>query len=223
MERRRGGRTIWWMRVEQLMTRTVVTVAPETTLKRVAAILGEHRISGVPVVDAEGCVIGVVSRADIVRKELGSAGERDETRTAGDAMSTPAVTVPPRMQVADAARLMLERDVDRLPAVSDHKLVGIVTRSDLVRAFARTDREIEREIRNDVLSETLRLDPEAIAVSVRGGEVMLEGRTVTRTVSELVVAFVRRVPGVTSVVSPPMWELDDLAARPLAGPGEPLH
>jgi CBS domain-containing protein len=218
------------VRIEHLMRRDVVTVSPETPLKQVAALLAEHSISGVPVCDAGRRVLGVVSEADILRKELGLAAGRGgaldwllgdgngtagkaAARTAGEAMSSPAITIEPGRPVAEAARLMLERGVNRLPVVLGGELVGIVARADLVRAFRRSDEEIEREILDDVLVHTLWIDPGRLEVSVRDGEVALAGELRTRTEVELVVAYVGRVPGVVDVRSGLRWAVDDLARR----------
>jgi CBS domain-containing protein len=227
------------MRVEHLMTRTVLSVEPETPLKAVAALLAAEHISGVPVV-AAGEVVGIVSETDIVRVEQGgtrrrggvlawllnAADSRDvrvEARTAAEAMTSPPITVSPGRSVAEAARLMIERGVTRLPVVVDGALVGIVTRGDLVRAFARSDEEIEHEIYDDVLARTFWVAPERVAVHVVDGVVSLEGETETRTAAELIEAFVRRVPGVSIVESALVWTVDDLHERPIVGPGEPLH
>jgi CBS-domain-containing membrane protein len=219
------------MKVEELMQRDVVTVTPGTSLKVVAGLLLELRISGLPVVDADGEVLGVISEGDIVAKEQGTAlasphrlrwlfrgdergGDRRDARDAGDAMSAPAITVDPLRSIADAARLMTEHGVKRLPVVSQGKLVGIVTRSDLVRAFTRTDAEIELEIRDDVLLGSLWIDPTRVRLTVTNGEVTLDGRLETRTQAEILAAYVARVPGVVSVDDSLLtWAVDDLSRR----------
>src|SRR5581483_6940637 len=164
---RRAEREECRMDVEHLMTRDVVTVSPETPLKEVAAILADRGISGLPVCGAGGEVLGVVSEADILHKERGLPRGRasvfdwlfarsDEdanklaARTAGEAMTAPAITIDAGRPVAEAAALMLDRGINRLPVVHAGELVGIVTRADLVRAFRRSDEEIAREIRQDV-------------------------------------------------------------------------
>jgi CBS domain-containing protein len=199
------------MKIADLMQRDVVTATPETSLKAVAALLVEKRISGLPVVLPDGSVAGVVSEADILRKEQalplkvsGVLGrlldaaygdeKRFEARTAGEAMTTPAITVGPHADVTEAARLMVEKHVNRLPVVEGAALVGIVTRADLVRAFQRSDDAIEEEIRHDVLLKTLWIAPGTVDVAVEDGVVTLSG-----DVDETILSCVRRVPGVVSV------------------------
>lgn len=217
------------MRVDEIMTREVVSVSPETSLKEVARLLSEHRISGVPVCRAHGRVVGVVSEADILEKEgiggdhggglLAWLFERDDwrtkvaARTAQEAMTSPAVTARPSTSVFEAARLMIDRKINRLPVVEGEALVGIVTRADLVRAFHRSDEEILREISEDVLLKALWISPERLAITVEAGVVSLGGEVETRTQSELVVAYVRRVLGVVDVQADLTWTVDDLARR----------
>ena len=218
------------MRVDRLMTRSVKTVAPSTPLKQVAALLAEHRISGVPVCDADGHVLGVVSEADILRKERGveRAGGRisrlldppdaaelakAQARTAEEAMTAPAVTVGPFRLTHEAARLMLEHGINRLPVVRDGKLVGIVTRADLVRAFDRPDHAIAHEITHDLLDETLWISPGSVHVEVDRGEVTLGGEVEGRSDAQLVERLVARVPGVVSVTSELTWRVDDLTRK----------
>jgi CBS domain-containing protein len=205
------------------MTKAVQTVAPGISLKDVAAILAEHRISGLPVVDDEGQVLGVICKADILIKELAavpkgltrvlhhreatSVASKVEARTAGDAMSTPPITVRSFYSLAEAAALMIEHGVNRLPVVDDDKLVGIVTRFDLVRAFARNDTEIEHEIRDDLLSGMSW--PEELRLTVSDGEVVLRGAVDSKFDAESLPASIRRIPGVVSVDSElSCWDLD---------------
>jgi CBS domain-containing protein len=216
------------------MSREVVTASPSMPLKEVARLLVAHRISGVPVVDRDGSVVGVVSEGDIVFKEGGVArpgshalkwlfdsGDGDsgllskrEARTVADAMTAPAVVIAARRSVAEAARLMVERSVNRLPVVTDGKLVGILTRSDLVRAFTRTDEELEREIRDDVIRRTLWMPTDDLRIVLSNGEVSLEGRVSSRTEAELLTSYIARVPGVVSVDDSRLgWDADDLARR----------
>jgi CBS domain-containing protein len=221
------------MKVQDLMTKDVLTIGPEAPLKDVAAILVERGISGLPVCDAERHVIGVISEGDILYKEHDPAGGRRggplawlvdtgpsdaavakaQARTVREAMSSPAVTIGPWAGVAEAARLMSERGMNRLPVVRDEELVGIVTRADLVRAFARSDGEIEREILDDVLGHTLWVEPGSVTVDVTRGAVTLNGTLRRRSDAELLERFAAGVPGVLSVSSTLAWEIDDTGQK----------
>lgn len=196
---------------------------PATDLKDVARLLAERRISGVPVVDEGGELLGVVSEGDIVRVEAGEelsggflswllAGRRParlEGHTAADAMTAPVITARPGQDVAEAARVMTERGVNRLPVVDrEGSLVGIVTRADLVRAFVRSDEQIERELREDVILGTMWIDPAPLSVAVSGGEVTVGGEVPSRADAELLEHFASRVPGVVAVRSELRWRVD---------------
>jgi CBS domain-containing protein len=200
------------VKVEAVMTKHVVSVRPETSLKDVAALLARRGISGVPVVDDGQRVLGVVSQTDILVKEggrgigaggLGSAAEVERklaARSAGEAMTQPAISVYAHAPVAQAARLLHEHGIDRLPVLDRRdRLAGIVTRADLVRAFARADGEIAHEIREEVLRRTFWIAPETIEVAVERGEVHLAGPVADSRTAELVAELVQRVPGVVAV------------------------
>jgi CBS domain-containing protein len=195
-----GGATdgdSWSMQVKELMTIDVTTVRSTTPIKEAAALLAEHRISGLPVVDADRHVLGVLSERDII--EL--AG-----KTAGEAMSAPALTIGANRSVTEAVATMLDRNVKRLPVVDgEGLLVGIVTRADLVRAFVRPDEDVAREIREDVMRRTLWIEPNEVRVEVSDGEVSLSGEVDSKSDAELIPRFVERVPGVTSVLSKLRW------------------
>jgi CBS domain-containing protein len=210
------------MKVEDVMTREVVTVEPRTSLKDVARLLVDRRVSGVPVVEDDGTVVGVVSEADILLKErerhgpsslLGhmlewdaDEGAKYAARDAADAMTAPAVTIRRSRPVHEAAAIMLDRRVNRLPVVDQHgRLVGIVTRADLVRAFARTDEEIERDIREDVLVRALWTSPDRFTIDVDRGEVTIDGHMADAESAELLRRLVERVPGVVDVRSRISW------------------
>jgi CBS domain-containing protein len=204
------------MRIEEIMTREVITVAPETPLKEVARLLIEHKISGVPVCGPKGAVLGVVSEVDILRREEGVSpelarplawlvrhldGELDKigSHTARESMSAPALTARPAQNVSEVARLMVDYRINRVPVVAAGELVGIVSREDLVRAFVRSDSEIEHEIRNDVLLRTMLLEPGAVDVVVENSAVILRGRVHAKEDVHFIEQCVRRVPGVLDV------------------------
>lgn len=202
------------MKVQELMTADVLTVKRSTTLREAAALLVEKRVSGVPVVDDAGKVIGVLSEADVLAKAGGPGAEggflawlfdmepdtaKVTASTVGEAMSTPPVTIGPARRVHEAARLMLDEQVNRLPVVKDDILVGIVTRADIVRAFARSDTEIAAEIRDEVLQRTFWVQPGQVTVTVADGRVDIAGEVETDADAEMLPVFVSRVPGVVSV------------------------
>jgi CBS domain-containing protein len=154
------------MKVRDVMRTDVTTVERSTSLREVAKILAEHGISGVPVVDGDGNVVGVVSEADILMKERGpdlrrrgwvarlldppdpDAAGKLEARTAGEAMTSPAITVEPGAHVAQAAGLMTEEGVNRLPIVDDGALVGIVSEPiSSARSRGPTTRSLARSAR----------------------------------------------------------------------------
>jgi len=209
------------MRVRDVMTSDVATVGPDTELRDVAALLVRKRISGVPVVES-GRVVGVVSERDILFKERPSVGmhrgvlawlmdEGDlmlkvDARTALSAMTAPAVTIGPARAVADAAALMLDAGVSRLPVVDGHGLVGIVTRHDLVRVFARADEEIWQEIDSDPLIRSYWRRLGSYDVNVEHGVVTLTGKVGSKEDARAIEAFVDRVPGVVGVTSRLHWE-----------------
>jgi CBS domain-containing protein len=211
------------VKVRDAMTTDVKTVGPEASLKDVAGILAEHRISGLPVVDDDRRVLGVITKADIIIKELAEAPSvlrrllhhREATavatkvaaQTASEAMNAPPITVEPAYLLVDAAELMVEQGVNRLPVVEDDRLVGILTRFDLVRAFARSDAEIEQDIREEALAGLSW--PEELQLTVRDGEVILRGEVDSKFDADAVPASIRRIPGVVSVDSElRCWDLD---------------
>ena len=137
--------------------------------------------------------------------------------TAGEAMTAPAITVEAGMPVTEAARTMVERGVNRLPVVEDGRLVGIVTRADLVRLFTRSDEEIAREIRDDVAGRMLWIPSDRLVIEVEQGEVLLRGQVDTEFEAELLEKRIPLVPGVVGVRSELSWSLDR-KGRPVGGP-----
>ena len=203
------------MKIRSVMSTHVVTISPETTLKDAAARLVRYGVSGLPVVDDAGRLVGVLSEADILAKEAGSSPRdgmlawlvgdsprpRLDARTVADAMTSPALTIGPERTAREAAARMLADGVNRLPVIEGDTLVGIVSRADLVRAFARSDTEIRREIETEVVKQILWLDPVHLDVDVTDGVVTLSGTLDGDSDIELLREFVRRVPGVVTVQS----------------------
>jgi CBS domain-containing protein len=214
------------IKVDDVMTRRVATVQVGAPFKEVARLLAERKISAVPVLDGDGKLAGIVSEADLLRKEqyhedamptrrrFGSRRERvfrakARGDFAGDVMTTPAITVGPEATVVEAAKLMIEQDVKRLPVVdSDGCLVGIVSRADLLWVFLRPDDEIAEEIRTDVFARVLLQEP-TYTVTVNNGIVLLSGKLDRRSTVEIAERLVRAVDGVVDVVNGLTYRVDD--------------
>ena len=189
--------------VRDIMTTGVVTVRPDTPGRAVAAMFGEHRVSGFPVTDGAGKVVGVVTETDLValvagrrRRGHGTTGEA----TAGDLMSRPAVTVGPGELVKTAARLMHKRRLQRLPVVdAAGRLAGIVSRSDVLSVFRRSDEEIRREVTQDVIADGFFTDPARFTVTVSNGIVTLEGAPGSAVLGAGIAGQVEHLEGVVAV------------------------
>ncbi|WP_369779398.1 CBS domain-containing protein [Streptomyces sp. R33] len=207
------------IKVADLMTDEVVSAAPGTAFKDVAKLLAQYDISGVPVLDDEDRVMGVVSQTDLLAHagpgpgsswQNGTAGEPP---TASDVMSAPAVTVRAEETAADAARLMTRRAIERLPVVDvEDRLVGIVTRRDLLRMFLRPDSEIRRRINDEILAEALGVPTEDVDVHVVDGVVTLEGHVERRSQLPPLLGLVEQLEGVVAVASRVTARTDDTAA-----------
>jgi CBS domain-containing protein len=197
--------------VKDVMSTHPVSVRTTSSFKDLAARLREFRISAFPVLDDDGKVIGVVSEADMLLKEamddertvLGRILHRKELRkaaalTAGDMMTSPAVTVAPDDTVEHAARLMYGRRLKRLPVVdAAGHLAGIISRTDVLAVFDRTDEDIRVEITRQVISRLS--EPSLYWVVVKNGIVTMEGTPETVSIARNVLARVRRVQGVVAV------------------------
>jgi CBS domain-containing protein len=199
--------------VKDVMTTRVIWVKKDATFREMAAALRKHRVSAFPVVDDDGKVIGVVSEADMLTKEAlddepgvisGILHHRDQAKargiTAGDLMTTAVVAVRPEDTVEHAAKLMYDRRVKRLPVTDENgHLVGIISRADVLSVFDRTDRDIRKEIADEVILGEFLVDPSAIQVTVKEGIVTLAGRPETNETGHDIVRRVRHVQGVVAV------------------------
>ncbi|RAG86856.1 inosine-5'-monophosphate dehydrogenase [Streptacidiphilus pinicola] len=211
--------------VDDLMTRDVITVQEETPFKEIAEILTEQEISAVPVLDSSGRLVGLVSEADLIRKEAAQAdpGGRGPVprsasefepgvaaATARDVMSAPVLIARSGWSVVETARAMKQDNVKRLPVVDDtDHVIGMVSRRDLLRVFLRSDRAIREEIEYDVLRETLALDPGTVQVHVVDGVVSLEGKVPRRSLVPVVERLCRGVDGVVGLESRLAFVEDD--------------
>ncbi|PBC67608.1 BON domain-containing protein [Streptomyces sp. TLI_235] len=214
--------------VHDLMTREVVTARPDTPFKSVVALFHRNDITAVPVLDDEDRPVGMVSEADLMRKEAvlpdpegHTAGRwlppkdraRAEAETAGGLMTSPAITARTGWSVPEAARQMDKHKVKRLPVVDEAgRLVGIVSRRDLLEVFLRHDVAIREEIVHDVLGEILRTSPEDVRVTVQDGVVTVAGRLPRRSLIPIAEQLCRAVDGVVAVHQTLDWAEDDTEA-----------
>ncbi|MFI0786277.1 CBS domain-containing protein [Streptomyces lydicus] len=186
-------------RVGSVMSGEVVSARRTTPADDMARWLAEYDISGLPVVDAEDRVIGIVSTTDLTQARRASA--TDGALTAGAVMSAPARTVRADDSVVRAARLMCTSGVERLPVVDEEaRLVGMVTRRDVLRIFARPDAEIREEVIDDIAVRALWLSPHSLDVAVQDGVVTLSGHLESSGAAAIVVRMTRQIDGVTGVV-----------------------
>jgi CBS domain-containing protein len=189
--------------VGEVMTSEVVLAHRRTPFKELVRLLDRHRISGLPVIDDDDKVLGVVSGTDLVRAQAVRARRhRPGAATAGALMTSPAITVHPEQSVSDAARVMERHSIERLPVVDEEdRLIGIATRRDLLRVFLRTDGAIREEVTEDVLAGRLGLPPGAVEVSVQDGMVTLAGCVESRDDIPAAVRSTWQVEGVVGVVN----------------------
>jgi CBS domain-containing protein len=210
------------------MTTNVVTVGQTALYKEVVDTLTKHGVSAVPVVNEGGHVVGMVSEADLLHK-LEFAGLEPHVRlvqrrrrrvartkasgaSAGELMSAPPVVVGPQESLSAVARLMDSERVKRLPVVDrDARLVGIVSRRDLLRVYLREDEAIAEEILEQVLVRTLWIEPDTVSVTVEDGVVTLAGTVDRRSTVPLLVRLVDGVGGVVGVVDHLTYHFDDTA------------
>ncbi|MFG3292957.1 CBS domain-containing protein [Streptomyces sp. NPDC048179] len=216
--------------VEEFMTRSVVRARRDTPFKELVRLLAQNDVTAVPVVDDLGRPMGVVSEADLLRKSADQADPSGRTpiphleaweRTkaegarAEELMSAPAVCARPEWSVVEAARLMETQHVKRLPVVDEaDRLLGIVSRGDLLRVFLRGDDAIREEITGELLHRTLGLEPADVAVEVSDGRVELSGTVEYRSLVLVVEQLCRGVDGVVSVAENLAWRRDDTRPSP---------
>lgn len=200
------------MRVVDLMTTDVIRVSPDTRIKEAARLMFRHRVSGLPVVDADGTLSGIITEADFLRMEVArnEADEPQPVETVGQVMSGGVVTIAPDAEITEAAKIMVIQDVKRLPVVDeDNKMLGIISRLDVVAVFTRPDEVIEDEIREDLLRRVLFVDPDDLEIEVKGGVVTFRGEIGTKNEARILAELSRRLDGVMRVDNQLSWRIED--------------
>lgn len=217
-----------------IMTSPVITAWPETRVRDLVALMTTHRISGIPIVAADHELIGIVTEADLLYKEIlpkpiepapvaqrlhlpgiAEAAERArkaEGLRAFDIMTSPVISVTEDATVHEIAGLMVTHKINRLPVLRAGRVVGIVSRADVLKAFRRSDEELAEVIREAILND-LWLDVARLGVNVRDGVVYLEGRLDRRSEKDLVEKWAQMADGVLGVESRLTYEVNDREVR----------
>ncbi|MER7463208.1 CBS domain-containing protein [Streptomyces sp. NPDC097981] len=200
--------------VNDVMTKRVIAVEPAATFKEVVTALERWKVTALPVIEGEGRVVGVVSEADLLPKEefhahrpglieqmrhLGETAKAESTR-AEDLMTTPAVTVRPDTTLPQAARIMADRHIKRLPVVDgDGTLKGIVSRTDLLKVFLRPDEELADDIRREVVDPLFPVSHSRVKVAVTQGVATLTGQVRDGDLIPVAARLAQAVEGVVDV------------------------
>jgi CBS domain-containing protein len=199
----------------------LIAINEQTPFTEMVRLMAVHKVSALPVVNDDGRLVGIVSEADLLHKEeyqdqhdqqdawrwLETRRERAARakasgRRAAELMSTPVVTIDPEATIAEAARRLARHHIKRLPVVTQHgRLVGIVSRADLLRLYLRDDQAIHREILDEVLLRALWIDPATVPVTVDDGMVTLAGQVERQSLVPMILHLTRTVPGVVDVIS----------------------
>lgn len=223
------------MLVQDVMTVDVAAVREKTTLRVIAELLVNRKVSGLPVVDADCRVVGVVSEADLLhkvactrpgthnskragawwrlRRHRVPIASADVPMTAAGLMTHQPATIRADASIVTAARMMEYHEVKRLPVVdSDARLCGIISRRDVMRVFLRTDQELVRRVRRDVLAVALPKGAGTVHVAADNGVVTLTGHLAKHSQSRAVIRLAEEVDGVIAVVDQLSWDDGRVAA-----------
>jgi CBS domain-containing protein len=232
------------LRARDIMTAPVITAPPEATIRELVELMTARRISGVPIVSAAGELVGIVTEGDLLYKELaprpegppelvqrflplpGIAAAADRARKAegvraAEVMTSPVITVTEDATVHEIAGLMSRHGINRVPVVRDGRVVGIVSRNDVLKVFARPDEELAAAIREALLHD-LWIDISRVRVAAQHGVVTLDGRVERWSEKELAGKWAALADGVVRVENRLTYELDDRKPPPEAPrlPGE---
>jgi CBS domain-containing protein len=233
------------MRAHQIMTRPVITVTPETTIVEAANIMLQKHVSGLPVTDAAGKLVGIISEGDFIRRsEIGTQRKRgrflkfilgpgkaatdfvhEHGRKVAEIMTPQPLTITEDTGLEEIVELMEKNNVKRLPVTRGDEIVGIVSRANLLQAVASLAREIpdptadDDHIRNRVIDAIVKNDwcPFGLSVIVRGGIVHLSGVITEERSRKAAVVAAENVTGVVKVHDHLCW-VDTMSGMYLNSP-----
>lgn len=212
------------MRIEEIMTPDVITVGPETAIHRAARLMVDHGVSGLPVVDERGAVVGIVSEGDLIIRQKGReqrswwklffedpealarAYQKKTGTTVGDVMTREVISVSPRRPIETAAAMLDKNRIRRLPVVEDGRLVGIVSRGDLIKALAAAP-PAGAELTGTALADEMRArlarepwtSPHALVITATDGVLSLYGLVWSEAERSAIATMARGIPGCTGV------------------------
>jgi CBS domain-containing protein len=215
------------------MTARVHVASPLTPFAFLVRLIEENRVSAIPIVDQQGVPIGIVSESDLLlkerRHELESSQDllhpqkrrheraKAEGTVASEVMTSPAITVAADTSLSQAARLMQERNIRRLVVVDERgRIAGIVSRSDLLQVFLRTDEDLRDEIAGALVPALLTTSPESVGVAVRWNMVTLSGEVDRKSDADILTRLTRELDGVVGVIDQLSYKWDDSTAAPTA-------
>jgi CBS domain-containing protein len=215
--------------VSDVMTRHVHVASPLTPFKRLVHLIEENRVSAIPIVDQQGVPIGIVSQTDLLLKQMHQRRDlsRDllhfekrrherakaDATVASDLMTSPVVTVRSDTDLGAAARLMQEKNLRRLVVVDEgDRIAGIVSRTDLLKVFLRTDEELLEEIRGELVPAVVMSAIDTVKVAVCWNVATLSGSVDRKSDAEILARLTRELDGVVAVIDELTYTWDDTAA-----------
>jgi CBS domain-containing protein len=213
------------VKVGDVMSEEILTITADAPLKDAAMIMVKSGVSGLPVIDDDRRVVGIITEADFVTAEANRSWGRQRRRllanflgdpapqnakTVADVMTLNPHTIDSASSVTEAARKMTDLRVKRLPVVlPDGTLCGIISRADVMGVFTRPDEELADEIASGVAVDILGLSPEDISVAVDNGVAQISGHVPSRSEARILEELASRVEGVVAVESAVTWTHDD--------------
>jgi CBS domain-containing protein len=196
--------------VADVMTTHVHVAGPLAPFKFLVRLIEENRVSAIPIVDHKGMPVGIVSEADLLLKERRRQPAKAEGTLASDLMTSPPITVPTGTSLGEAARLMQEKNVRRLVVIDSRgRIAGIVSRSDLLQVFLRSDDDLRDEIADTLIPALFASPPEGIGIEVHSNVVTLSGQVDRKSDADRLGRLIGELDGVVEVVNKLSYRWDE--------------